>query len=126
MGARCLSRIGGSPNLLRKSAPPPPAGAAASRSLTASAGAHAGFSTPIIEKENRMHIALFKALKSINLTDDQATEVVKAFEEYLAVKIKEANAGVEAQLKAQTWVIASVGFILAAIGLAPAFMKLFS
>ncbi len=73
-----------------------------------------------------MHIALFKALKSINLTDDQATEVVKAFEEYLAVKIKEANAGVEAQLKAQTWVIASVGFILAAIGLAPAFMKLFS
>ena len=73
-----------------------------------------------------MHIALFKALKSLNLSDDQATEVVKAFEEYLAVKIKEANAGVEAQLKAQTWVIASVGFILAAIGLAPAFMKLFS
>ncbi|MBB5712388.1 hypothetical protein [Sphingomonas xinjiangensis] len=73
-----------------------------------------------------MHIALFKALKSLNLSDDQATEVVKAFEEYLAVKIKEANAGVEAQLKAQTWVIASVGFILAAIGLAPAFLKLFS
>ncbi|MBB5712820.1 hypothetical protein [Sphingomonas xinjiangensis] len=73
-----------------------------------------------------MHIALFKALKSLNLSDDQATEVVKAFEEYLAVKIKEANAGVEAQLKAQTWVIALVGFILAAIGLAPAFLKLFS
>src|SRR3546814_14174970 len=42
MGARQLSRIGGSPNLLRKSAPPPPATAAASRSLTAGAGAHAG------------------------------------------------------------------------------------
>src|SRR3546814_1295565 len=42
MGARQLSRIGGPPNLLRKSAPPPPANAAASRSLTAGAGAHAG------------------------------------------------------------------------------------
>ena len=49
-----------------------------------------------------MHIALVKALKSINLSDDQATEVVEAIEEYIAVKIKEANAGLEAQLKAQT------------------------
>lgn len=72
-----------------------------------------------------MHIQLFKALKSINISDDQATEVVKAFEEYLAVKIKEANAGIEAQLKAQTRVIASVGLILAIIGMAPAFTKLF-
>lgn len=72
-----------------------------------------------------MHITLFKALKSINLSDDQATEVVEAIEEYLAVKIKEANAGLEAQLKAQTWIIAAVGTILAVIGLAPAFMKLF-
>lgn len=72
-----------------------------------------------------MHITLFKALKSINLSDDQATEVVEAIEEYLAVKIKEANAGLEAQLKAQTWIIAAVGTILAVIGLAPAFVKLF-
>jgi CHASE3 domain sensor protein len=73
-----------------------------------------------------VHIQLFKALKSINISDDQATEVVEAFEEYLAVKIKEANAGIEAQLKAQTWVIASIGLILAIIGLAPAFAKLFN
>lgn len=72
-----------------------------------------------------MHIALFKALKSVNLSDDQATEVVEAFEEYLALKIKEANAGLEAQLKAQTWIIGSVGLLLAVVSLAPAFVKLF-
>lgn len=72
-----------------------------------------------------MQITLFKALKSLNLSDEQATEVVEAVEEYIAVKIKEATSGLEAQLKAQTWVIAAVGTVLAVIGLAPAFVKLF-
>lgn len=73
-----------------------------------------------------MHIELFKALKQLKVTDERATVVVKAIEEYIAVKIKEANAGVEAQLKAQTWVIGSVGLLLAVIALAPAIYKLFS
>lgn len=67
-----------------------------------------------------MHITLFKALKSVKMTDDQATEVVGAFEEYLAVKIKEANAGLEAQMKgleaqqkAQTWLIGTLGSVIA-------------
>lgn len=72
-----------------------------------------------------MQITLFQALKALNLSEDQSTEVVKALEEYIAVKIKEANAGLEAQLRTQTWVIAAVGTILAIIGLAPAFVKLF-
>lgn len=72
-----------------------------------------------------MHIELFKALKSIKLGDEQATEVVKALEEYLAVKISEANKGLESRLTAMTWVIGAVGLMLAVIGLAPAFSKLF-
>ena len=76
-----------------------------------------------------MHIALFKALKSINVSDDSATEVVKAFEEYLAVKIKEANAELVAQQRATNWLIGSLGSIIA-IGvlvsaLAPVVSKLF-
>jgi len=67
-----------------------------------------------------MHITLFKALKSVSVTDDRATEVVEAFEEYVAVKVKEANAGLEAQLKgleaqqkAQTWLIGTLGSVIA-------------
>lgn len=75
-----------------------------------------------------MHVALFKALKSVNLSDDQATEVVKAFEEYLAVKIKEANAELVAQQRATNWLIGSLGSVIA-IGvlvseLAPVITKL--
>ena len=77
------------------------------------------------EKENRMHIKLFRALKAANLSDDAAAEVVEAIEEYIAVKVQEANKGIESKLTAQTWVIGSVGFVLAVIGLAPAFIKLF-
>jgi hypothetical protein len=125
MGARRPSRIGGPPNLLRKSVPPPPAYAAASRSLTADAGAHAVKLPSLNEKENQMHIELFRALKGANVSDDAAAEVVEAVEEYIAVKVQEANKGLEAQLKAQTWVIGSVGFVIAVIGLAPAVFKLF-
>jgi len=72
-----------------------------------------------------MHIKLFRALKAANVSDDAAAEVVEAIEEYIAVKVQEANKGLEAQLKAQTWVIGSVGFVIAVIGLAPAVFKLF-
>ena len=58
--------------------------------------------------------------KSVSVSDDQATEVVEAFEEHLAVKIKEANArleaqmkGLEAQQKAQTWLIGTLGSVIA-------------
>lgn len=71
-----------------------------------------------------MHIKLFKALVAAKVSEDTAAEVVEAIEEYIAVKVQEANKALEAQLKAQTWVIASVGFVLAIIGLAPAFIKL--
>ncbi len=60
-----------------------------------------------------MHIALFKALQSIKVSDDQATAVVEALEEYMAMKIKEANAGLEAQLKAQNKIIGALGAIIA-------------
>jgi len=67
-----------------------------------------------------MHIKLFRALKKANVPEDDAAEVVEAFEEYLAVKIKEANAGLEAQLKgveaqqkATNWLIGSLGTVIA-------------
>jgi len=104
---------------------PTPRFAAASRSLTADAGAHAVWSLPTNEKENQMHIKLFRALKAANVSDDAAAEVVEAIEEYIAVKVQEANKGLESKLTAQTWVIGSVGFVLAVIGLAPGFIKLF-
>lgn len=72
-----------------------------------------------------MHIKLFRALKAANVSDDAAAEVVEAVEEYIAVKVQEANKTLEAQLKAQTWVIGAVGAVLAVIGLAPALYKLF-
>src|SRR3546814_19439101 len=55
------------------------------------------------EKENRMHIKLFRALKAANLSDDAAAEVVEAIEEYIAVKVQEANKGIESKLTAPTW-----------------------
>jgi len=71
-----------------------------------------------------MQITLYKALTAINISDVQATECVKAIEEYIAVKINEANKGLEAQLKAQTWLLGFIGTMLAIIGLAPIIEKL--
>lgn len=82
-----------------------------------------------------MHIKLFRALKSANVSEDDAAEVVKAIEEFLAVKIKEANAtleaqmkGVEAQQKATNWLIGSIGTVIVVsvlvTGLAPTIIKL--
>jgi len=93
--------------------------------LTGIARAHARCLPSLNEKENQMHIKLFRALKAANVSDDAAAEVVEAVEEYIAVKVQEANKTLEAQLKAQTWVIGAVGFVLSIIGLAPALYKLF-
>lgn len=78
-----------------------------------------------------MHIELFTALKAVNVSDEKATQVVAAMEEYMAVKIKDANAGleakitgVEAQLKAITWLLGFIGVLIAIMGLAPALTKL--
>jgi hypothetical protein len=79
-----------------------------------------------------MHIPLYQALKSIKITDEKTAEVVGAFEEYMAVKISEANKGLEArfsalesELKSTKWVIGFIGTMLAIIGLAPVISKLF-
>jgi hypothetical protein len=72
-----------------------------------------------------MQLTLFKALQALKLDDDTATKVVEAFEEHIAMKIKEAPAGIEAQLRALTWVIGTVGVLLAIIALAPVYLKLF-
>ena len=72
-----------------------------------------------------MQLTLFKALQALKLDDDTATKVVEAFEEHIAMKIKEAPAGIEAQLRALTWVIGTVGVLLASIALAPVYLKLF-
>ena len=72
-----------------------------------------------------MQLTLFKALQSLKLDDDKATEVVEALEAYMATKMNEATAGIEAQLRAQTWVIGTIGVLLAIIGLTPIYLKLF-
>lgn len=76
-----------------------------------------------------MHIKLFRALKAASVSDDDAAEVVKAIEEYIAVKVSEANKGLESRLTAQTWVLGSIGAITAisvlVTGLAPSIAKLF-
>ena len=72
-----------------------------------------------------MHISLYQALKSIKISDEHAAEVVKAFEEHVAVKISDATKGLEAQLRAQTWLLGFIGTMLAVIGLAPVVAKLF-
>lgn len=72
-----------------------------------------------------MHVPLYQALKAIKVSDEQAAKVVESLEEHIAVKISEATKGLEAQLKAQTWLLGFIGAILAVTGLAPALAKLF-
>lgn len=71
-----------------------------------------------------MQLTLFKALQSLRLDDDKATEVVEALEAYMATKMKEATAGLEAQLKAQTWVIGTIGVMLALTNFTVIYLKL--
>jgi hypothetical protein len=72
-----------------------------------------------------MHIPLYQALKSIKISDEQAAAVVGSFEEHMAVKISEATKGLQAQLKALTWLLGYIGAVLTIMGLAPAIAKLF-
>ena len=75
-----------------------------------------------------MQVKLYRALKAANVSDDDAAEVVKAIEEFIAVKIKEANAELVAQQKATNWLIGSIGTIIVIAtlitGLGPAIGKL--
>jgi hypothetical protein len=71
-----------------------------------------------------MHISLYQALKSIRIADDKAADVVATLEEYMAVKIRDANKGLEAQLRALTWMMGFIGTMLAIIGLTPIITKL--
>jgi hypothetical protein len=72
-----------------------------------------------------MHIGLYQALKSVKIGDEQAAKVVQTLEEYMAVKISEANKGLEAKLAARNWLLGFIGTMLAIIGLAPIVAKLF-
>jgi hypothetical protein len=72
-----------------------------------------------------MQLTLFKAFQSLKLDDDTATKVVEALEEHIAVKIKEANAGLEAKLNAVLWLLGTMTLMLAIIGTTPVYLKLF-
>jgi hypothetical protein len=71
-----------------------------------------------------MQIPLYQALKSIKIADEQASAVMVALEEHIAMKISDATKGLEAQLRAQTWLLGFIGTMLAIIGLAPIVSKL--
>jgi hypothetical protein len=71
-----------------------------------------------------MQIPLYQALKSIKIADEQASAVVAALEEHIAMKISDATKGLEVQLRAQTWLLGFIGTMLAIIGLAPIVSKL--
>lgn len=101
-----------------------------------------------------MQVALFKALQSIHIPDEQATEVVDAVEEHLAMKVSDANAALRAELasstarleteitglglrleteigairsilESQRWFMSAIIVLLAIIGLAPTFARIF-
>jgi hypothetical protein len=71
-----------------------------------------------------MQIPLYQALKSIKIINEQASAVVAALEEHIAMKISDATKGLEVQLRAQTWLLGFIGTMLAIIGLAPIVSKL--
>jgi hypothetical protein len=97
-----------------------------------------------------MQLELFKALQSISVDDERATAVVASLEDFQAMKMKEATAGLEtaigglkAELTSATarldakidalttitenmrWLIGAVGVMLAVIALASPFARLF-
>jgi hypothetical protein len=72
-----------------------------------------------------MHIPLYQALKAIKMGDAEAGIVVERLEEHIAVKISEANKGLEARLTAQNWLLGFIGVLIAITGLAPVIAKLF-
>ncbi|CDG38953.1 MULTISPECIES: hypothetical protein [Asaia] len=46
-----------------------------------------------------MQLPLFKALKTINIEDEQATEIVDSMEDYIAMKMQEATAPLAARIE---------------------------
>ena len=70
-----------------------------------------------------MHISLYQALKAIKIGDNEAAQVVQSLEEHIAMKISEATKGIEAQLRALTWLMGFIGTMLAIIGLTPLISK---
>ncbi|MET1756474.1 hypothetical protein ABVV53_13605 [Novosphingobium sp. RD2P27] len=64
-----------------------------------------------------MHVKLYQALKSVNVSDDAAAEVVDAVEEFLAVKINEATKGLEAKLDATNTRLNAVLFLMGTLTL---------
>jgi hypothetical protein len=70
-----------------------------------------------------MQIPLYQALKSIKIGDEQAAQAVQSLEEHIAMKISEATKGIEAQLRALTWLMGFIGTMLAIIGLTPIISK---
>jgi hypothetical protein len=63
---------------------------------------------------------LCRALQAIDLSDTHVGKVVEALEDHLAVTIKDATIGLEgridgleAQIRAQTWLIATLGSVIA-------------
>jgi len=74
-----------------------------------------------------MQLPLFKALKTINIEDEQATEIVDSIEDYIAMKMKEATAPLAADIKgldaklgaldtkigALQWTIGIIGAVIA-------------
>lgn len=65
-----------------------------------------------------MHVALFKALKSIKVADNTATEVVDKLDSHIAMKISEANKALEAKLDLANqrlgvliWIVTTVGLL---------------
>ena len=63
-----------------------------------------------------MQITLFKALKAIKVDDDTASAVVVQLEDFIVRKVEDANKGIEAQLRAQTWLIGTIGAVIAVFG----------
>ncbi|KMO23407.1 hypothetical protein [Methylobacterium indicum] len=72
-----------------------------------------------------MQLTLFKVLQALKLDDDTATKVVQALEGRIAMKIKEANASLEAKLNAVLWLLGTMTLMLAIIGMTPVYLKLF-
>lgn len=71
-----------------------------------------------------MQLTLFKALRNIKMSDAQATDVVEAIEEHIAVKVTEANKALEAKVDSvrttmTVWFSVQTA-LLAVIGLAVA------
>jgi hypothetical protein len=90
-----------------------------------------------------MQVELFKSLRSIHISEEQATKVVSSVEEHIGMKVNDANTALRADvaalgarleteigaiksiLESQRWIMSAIIVLLAIIGLAPAFARLF-